>query len=469
MANFLDCPPELRQTILSYLLPNEIRAFGPSSRESAVESVTRSCRALRSDILQLYASWSPTFRFDEPGDIAKVNSSTEAYAIQTISLRLFARTKLKDITHGNGPWYETVEELSQWIECTKDLPRVGVRTVVLDLTPVPMWMYTHRPDWVRSTILDDRCRMFLRAQVEAVVELMGKLFSTYGEGVSVQIGGQVKRSLRRIVQDIISKTEAAHLRRVEFTGEWASGERDNPVHLSLPHISCRWGIATEEPCANRWSRDATFVRKSHRGDRPARPDLALEKLGLVTWSKSSITSYYINARDNEREAREILVRLLAFALEVRQGSSGAVLELPPAAKEKRKLAVNLAKDLGLKTKSIGDEGGKFVRITGVPAEIRQQDQRVEESVRVSNGSSSAKGLHSPSAEAVADIPGGGLDEDISCQSQGPDVASSSSMNTHSGGVSSQTNPKRHRRCRVSLNLRGWLRKGRNMIRRSLKG
>lgn len=395
MANFLDCPPEIRQKILSYLLPSEVRAFGPSSRESAMESITRSCQTLRSDILQLYASWSPAFRFDEPGDVAKVNRSAEAHAIQTISLRLFARTKLKDITHGDGPWYETVEELSQWIECTKDLPHVGVRTVVLDLTPVPMWMYVHRPDWVRSTLLDDRCRMFLKAQVEAIVELMGKLFSTYGEGVSVQIGGQVKGGLRRVVQDITSKTEAAYLRRAEFTGEWVSGERNNPVHLSLPHISCRWGIATEESHANRWSRDTTFVHKSHRGNWPARPDLALEKLGLVTWSKCSITSYYINARDNEREAREILVRLLAFALEVRQGSSGAVLEFRPAAKEKRKLAANLAKDLGLNTKSIGDEGEKFVRIVVVPAEIRQQDQRVEESVRVSNGSSSAKGLDSP--------------------------------------------------------------------------
>lgn len=464
MVCFLDFPAEIRQNVLSYLLPDEIRALGPSSRESAMESITRSCRTLRSDVLQLYASWSPTFRFDAPGAVTGVNRSAEAYEIRTISLRLFAVTELKDITHGHGAWYGTDEALPEWIECINDLPHARVSTVVVDLTPVPMWMYVQRPDWVRSTILDDRCRMFLRAQERDVVELMGKLFSKYGEGVSVQIGGQMKGNLRRLVQDIIDKTEAAHSRRVEFTGEWVSGERDNPVYLSLPHISCRWGMATEEPYTIRWSQDMRFAYKSHRGDRPARPDLALEKLGPVTWSKWSITSYYINARDNESEARETLVRLLAFALETKQGCSAIVLELPPATKERRKLAVNLAKDLGMKSEIIGDEGEKFVRISAMPAELPQHDRPADEFVAVSFDSG-----FSSSNQAVTDIHGCSLDKGIGCQSQGPDVASLASMDTHSGSISHQTKMKRQIRQSISLNWKRWLCKGRDMVRRSLRG
>lgn len=83
------------------------------------------------------------------------------------------------------------------------------------------------------------------------------------------------------------------------------------------------------------------------------------------WSKNSCTAYYVNAEEDEKRTREELVRLLAFAVEVRteRFQPDAVVDFEPATRARRFLLHCLARDLGLASVSVGDDVEKFVRVS----------------------------------------------------------------------------------------------------------
>lgn len=99
----------------------------------------------------------------------------------------------------------------------------------------------------------------------------------------------------------------------------------------------------------------------------ATPDLNLRALSQVCWSRDSCTAYFVNAQEDEGRTREDLVRLLAFAGDVRTEAvqQDAVVNFPPAIRARRFLLHCLAKDLGLVSVSVGDAGEKFVRVSQV--------------------------------------------------------------------------------------------------------
>lgn len=106
------------------------------------------------------------------------------------------------------------------------------------------------------------------------------------------------------------------------------------------------------------------------------PELDFKALGQVFWSKNSCTAYYVNAEADEKRTREELVRLLAFAVEVRTEGvlPDAAVDFEPAIRARRFLLHCLAKDLGLASVSVGDAGEKFVRVSRLAeASINQRE------------------------------------------------------------------------------------------------
>lgn len=95
------------------------------------------------------------------------------------------------------------------------------------------------------------------------------------------------------------------------------------------------------------------------------PDLDLKALGPVCWSRNSGTAYYVNAMEDEKRTRSELVCMLSFAVAVRTlGTSyGTTMDFAPAVRERRWLLHCVAKDLRLASKSVGDAGEKFVRVS----------------------------------------------------------------------------------------------------------
>lgn len=99
----------------------------------------------------------------------------------------------------------------------------------------------------------------------------------------------------------------------------------------------------------------------------ATPDLNLMALSPVCWSRDSCTAYFVNAQEDEGRTREDLVRVLAFAGDVKTEAvqQDAVVDFAPAIRARRFLLHCVAKDLGLASVSVGDAGEKFVRVSQV--------------------------------------------------------------------------------------------------------
>ena len=106
-------------------------------------------------------------------------------------------------------------------------------------------------------------------------------------------------------------------------------------------------------------------RSQARKEGLATPDLYLRPLNPVYWSKDACTAYYVNAQDEEERTREDLVRLLAFAVEVRTEGvpPDTTIDFAPAIRARRFLLHCLARDLGLASVSVGAAGEKFVRVS----------------------------------------------------------------------------------------------------------
>ncbi|KAK7712621.1 hypothetical protein SLS64_005005 [Diaporthe eres] len=377
MATLLNCPAELRQQILGHCFPNNVHNAGVAPKTAPLLPLLLTCKALRLDVLQLLGTWSPVYHIEDPAAIVTTTShrrlDDDEPHMRKISLRLFADLDLAQM-HGMAPMgaVQGIFEVDPWLGCVASLPRAAVESVTVDLTPVPAWMAARRPDWVQSVVLDARNRAFLTGCAVDVKELVRALCRSYGAGVRVQLGGAVAWTMRRAVDDMMVSAGATGghgAKFVGFTGEWLSGPSEVPTRLSLVLICRCWGVEVGGPAAReRWYGPRMIqIRNEARKEGLTTPDLYLNPLFPVCWSENSCTAYYVNAGEDEKRTRGDLVRLLAFAVEVRAAGvpPNAVADFAPAIRARRFLLHCLARDLGLASVSVGDAGEKFVRVSRV--------------------------------------------------------------------------------------------------------
>lgn len=264
MACLLDCPAELRQQILSYILPNDVHNAGVAPRTAPLLPLLLTCRVIRLDVLELLRTWSPVYHIEDPAaitDTKATNTTSRRYLdkdgphMRRISLRLFAGLNLRRMRSWPIDATESVFDAQSWLCCVAALPEwtPAVESVTLDLTPAPAWMAAKRPDWVRATVLDARNTMFLRGCAPHILMLVRALCESYGPGVGVSLGGVVPRKARRAVEEMMLAGEDSMpggyhgARFVGFEGEWLSGSRDVPTRLSLALLSCCWGLELSGP------------------------------------------------------------------------------------------------------------------------------------------------------------------------------------------------------------------------------
>lgn len=262
MACLLDCPAELRQQILGYILPDDVHNAGVAPRTAPLLPLILTCKVIRLDVLELLRAWSPVYHIEDPAAITNTKTTTKSRRhldkdgphMRRISLRLFAGLDLKQMRSPPVDATEGVFHARSWLRCITMLPKraPAVESVTFDLTPAPAWMAAKRPDWVRATVLDARNTMFLRGCAPRVWVLVRALCESYGPGVGVSLGGAVPRKARRAVEDMIRVVEdsmpGSHgARFVGFEGEWMSGSPDVPTRLSLALLSRCWGLEVSGP------------------------------------------------------------------------------------------------------------------------------------------------------------------------------------------------------------------------------
>lgn len=262
MACLLGCPPELRQQILGYILPDDVHNAGIAPRTAPLLPLILTCKAVRLDVLELMRTWSPVYHIEDPAAITNTKKTTttsrrqikkDGPHMRRVNLRLFAGLDLRRMRSPPVDAVEGVFDARSWLRCVAKLPRraPAVECVTVDLTPAPAWMASKRPDWVRGTVLDARNTMFLRGCADGVKELVRALCGLYGPGVRVSLGGVVPRKARRAVEDMMVVEEGSTAGRggtfVGFEGEWLSGPSEVPTRLS-PALVCRcWGLEVGGP------------------------------------------------------------------------------------------------------------------------------------------------------------------------------------------------------------------------------
>ncbi|KAG6364400.1 hypothetical protein INS49_006001 [Diaporthe citri] len=171
-----------------------------------------------------------------------------------------------------------------------------------------------------------------------------------------------------------------------FTGEWLSGSREVPMELSLGLV-CRYlKVEVVGPAARPWWARCQ-ASKAPKVKGLTTPDLDLGDLGPVCWSKNSCTAYYVNAQEDAERTRDELVRLLAFAVEVKAAGvpPDAVVDFAPAVRARRLLLHCLTRDLGLASVSVGDDGEKLVRVSRATEAAAAADHYERELLESSGG------------------------------------------------------------------------------------
>lgn len=283
MPTLLSLPSELRQHILSRCLPTDVHNAGVAPRTTPLLPLLLTCRTFHLDVSELLKSWSPLYHIEDPQAFfittlrrrrhrrLYADAPDDLGCMRRVSLRLFAGLDLKRMRGlaPMGAFDQECFDVDAWLRCVEVLPRPGegggvVESVVLDLTPAPVWMVLKRPDWVRATVLDARYNALLRGCDDRVRRLAAALFGVFGgAGVSVSLGGIVPWKARRAVETgmVVQKPRLGGMGLLDagpgetfpFVGEWIKGSADEPVRSRLALVCLCWGVDVGRPA--RRSRD----------------------------------------------------------------------------------------------------------------------------------------------------------------------------------------------------------------------
>lgn len=420
MALLTDLPAELRQQILRLIpgsMPDEIQ-LSQSGWPDPVNQLLATCKLLRADTIQLMSTWSFDCLIPRSGYIEhlpRLIRAKEALGlknrIQKIRLLIFAEVTIAHIRDPENLARDHVRPLQRimkkWIERCSTLPRGDIKTVVVDITPLPRKMLESHPNLVLANLVDTRTELFLSEYWVRVSHVMNRLnehfnpaaferppvmwrWETTEEGedkvvlveeppildpmVSVAVGGKVGESSRSSVEQLRDHG-AISPRRIKngatpFVGTFCDGEM--PVCLSLHRLVQRCGIQLNTgESATDYTLEVSGITLP---EGPQQNEVELGKdfsaLSPLSLSKHSATAYYNHALDDEDAARKVVLKLLTFAVDCRKAlNASRHLDFLPGLRPRHKLVRELSRDLGLVCTSIDGKYGMFDRVSSLVDEI----------------------------------------------------------------------------------------------------
>ncbi|KAH8666441.1 hypothetical protein BX600DRAFT_461784 [Xylariales sp. PMI_506] len=355
MAHLLDLPAELRQYIILLSFTREIPVLERVPKY--MFGLLWICRLLRADVIQTWRTWCPTYILRSTIDILMLHRCNQTPRV--LSFQIFSSVSISNLH--SATLYEMTGRLGaalgQWTRRVAQLPKYGIKSLVVDLTAVPQWVLEKRPDWVPSLIADRRsARSFLAAHQEGVVQLVERLndhFNTRRKGnlppVPIAIGGQFGWRSEPVINSILEEAtqKLPPETSISFVGSYHK-DSDLPVGLSLQRISDVWGVGG----TRRW------------GQRSRRNDMAdFSVLGFVRWSSQCKTYYHENAVKDQAGTLQDLERVLMFAItQKRPEPQLADYDFDPAPPLRRKLIHNLCEVLEITTVSLGKDPDRFVKL-----------------------------------------------------------------------------------------------------------
>lgn len=387
MTRITDLPYELRQQILLSIpgsVPEEIRLDRGGWPDPA-HQLLATCKLLRADTIQLMRTWPLAYLISKADDILLLPYLIRAIQRlglepKNLKIRLlyFSEIDIDDVRDPSNPMpvYHKIlrDKMSRWKDRIQALPKSIIKTIVIDATPLPQEMLQGRPNMVHANLMDENTHLFVRKSsywISAFIKDLDKYFHGHRlqipkpPRVSILVGGrfgEISRSYMR------SKSH--------FVGTFCNGEM--PTSLSLHRMIQNCGIIL---CGitfitSGWNDDYILnvsgitIPEGLQGNQ-VWSDKDFSALSPLAISKGSAVCYYKYALENEPSARAVLIRLLSFAVDIRQISNVArVLEFLPALPDRRMLVHCLSEDLGLVAESIDGQYGTFVRVTA-PVDLEE--------------------------------------------------------------------------------------------------
>lgn len=420
MALLTDLPAELRQYIIQLIpgsTPDEIQ-LNHNGWPDPVNQLLATCKILRADAIHLMSTWSFDCLIPRSGYIEQLPRLTRAIEalglknrVQKVRLLIFAEITMAHVREPQNLTRAHLRPLDRimdkWIERSSKLPLGDIKTVVVDVTPLPRSMLESHPNLVHANLVDARTHTFFSRQWIPVSHIMNTLNKHFNpaafelppvmwrwdlseEGndkvvlvedppyldtlVSVAVGGQLGEDSRSSVEELRHHGGISPMQikngAPAFIGSFCDGEM--PASLSLHRLVQRCGIRlkTSEPAVDYVLDISGIAFLEEEQENEVESDKDFSALSPLTLSKSSSTAYYINALENEEAARKVVVKLLALAVDCLQSLNATrYLDFLPSLRPRHKLVREFSRDLGLVCSSVDGEYGKFERVSSLADEV----------------------------------------------------------------------------------------------------
>ncbi|KAF1956238.1 hypothetical protein CC80DRAFT_492501 [Byssothecium circinans] len=338
MPTLLTLPRELRQTILLHAVQQETHLIG-RTYPKPILSLLQTCILLRNDMAWVISSWTPTWYLTKPSDLPSPPSitivgTTYKPTITQITISIFHDTLVKNLKKADwitGYGYLAHPELiTAWSASIPSLPKSGIRTIFLDVTPAPGWMRSGHSTSLQSLLKDNRvARLFMNEHGNTIPSLIRQVHDHYTRAVEIKMTGTLNHRSRLFV----SRVQMACLqwgRYVEFMGTFL----DSEVALIR---AVRIVAPKKKPEHVSW-KEWESMR-------------LLGVLRRVTWAKDTKLAF---ERACDEDGEDEMVSVLRQIATFKASEDVERLEMPPAGKLQRAAVHKLSRDLRVSMVSEGE-------------------------------------------------------------------------------------------------------------------
>jgi hypothetical protein len=352
MPCLLNLPAELRQKILLLALPDEDRVGAQWPCSASILTLLHICRCLREDMGEVIGVWEPKSTVvPYPYLITRVGKQTAEIAGKEsgpkdnrVCLQIF-----QDADPDRIKWtcycvhrekYTHPELIEAWLGVVPQLPS-HISSILLDVTPAPGWM-RRKADYVSEALIHDKraAKKFLGFHIDDIFRIIVNINRHFRGNIQIQLSGTLSMKSQGFVAEVVARTAAAGI-DVSYSGNWVTEQKAD-------------GLKMQKAINNIAPKQA--MRQARKNQEP----FQLDFLRRTRWSKDSkVLMAQVEAEWGEDVSTGHLRKVAEFVV----NPSARVLTMEPTGNIRRALTHNLAKDMGLETRSENHGENRFVVVS----------------------------------------------------------------------------------------------------------
>jgi hypothetical protein len=216
MSRLQHLPSELRQTILLLALPTFV-AVG-RSKVSPHTNFRLICKSLNQDVLEIIKQYEPVYIVGDPAQLRYLRRLKRVFHVK---LEIFSTSTIHNLReHVLPPWEAPPLEtlLNKWRAEVVRLPKTGLKTVSVDISPVPGFAREKSQEWISYLVNEKKVsnKLFNKHQGD-IASIMDSIMTRLGYPDNAEKGA----GLTLIVEGFMSRKTAERIPLVLATLERA--------------------------------------------------------------------------------------------------------------------------------------------------------------------------------------------------------------------------------------------------------